>query len=210
MIARCTRGRNLDVVMTLGQPVAQPHVAVDVTLGDTEPNGQRWRLSEDGAVLFARQPGRLSSSFVNGRSAVISLTPDEGPRHRYELGAPSNPAVLAQVLSDCGQSTAWPPPDGSVLTNPDWIRRPTRLDFARLYPSFAAENGIDGEALVQCRVAVNGRVEDCIILSESPEGHGFGAASAALAQEFRMTPLTVDDRPYGEALIQMPINWRMR
>ena len=59
-------------------------------------------------------------------------------------------------------------------------------------------------------MAVNGQVEDCIVLSEEPDGMGFGAATVALSLRFRMTPMDVQGVAYGESLIRLPMNWRMQ
>ena len=209
MIARCTGGA-LDVGMTLGQPVSQPHVAVSFILGDEDFPEQRWRLSPDGAVIFARQPLRLSWALMDQKPVLLELTPDEGPRHRYELQAPSGETALAAVLTACGQPVSSPFVDGALITNPDWVARPSGADLARFYPREAARNRISGSAVLQCRVAVNGQVEDCIVLSEEPEGMGFGAATVAISSRFRMTPMDVQGVPYGETLIRLPMNWRMQ
>ena len=209
-IARCTREDSLDVAMTLGRPVSQAHVAVSVTLGDTDFPEQRWRLSQDGAVIFARQPLRLAWTLIDQGPASIELRPDEGPAHRYELAAPSGEAALSAVLTACGQPVSSPFVDGARITNPDWVARPSGSDLARLYPREAARNRISGSAVLECRVAVNGQVEDCIVLSEEPDGMGFGAATVALSSRFRMTPMDVQGVPYGESLIRLPMNWRMQ
>lgn len=210
MIARCTDGRTFDVGMTLGQPVSQSHVAVSFTLGDTDFPEQRWRLSQDGAVVFARQPLRLAWTLIDREPASVELHPDEGPAHRYELAAPSSEAALAAVLAACGQPVSSPFVDGARITNPDWVARPSGSDLARLYPRDAARNRITGSAVLECRVAANGQVEDCIVLSEEPEGMGFGAATVALSSRFRMTPMDVQGVPYGESVVRLPINWRMQ
>ena len=67
MVGRCDSERGLDLLMTLAQPVDQDHVAVTMTLGGSADDGateQRWLLSEDGQVAFARQPIRMSRAMV--------------------------------------------------------------------------------------------------------------------------------------------------
>lgn len=210
MVARCTRGRDLDVMMTLGRPVAQPHVAANVVMGETDFPEQRWRLSPDGGVIFARQPLRLSWTFIGQEPVDLQLAPDEGPGHRYVLTPPEGETALAEVLTACGHSPTSPFGNNALITNPDWRSRPSGADLARWYPPEAARNGVTGHAVIECRVAVSGRVEDCIVLSESPEGMGFGAATIGISSAFRMTPMRVNGQPYGETLIRLPMNWRMQ
>lgn len=209
MVARCTRGRDLDVFMTLGQAVAQPHVAVTVTEGDAGPSEQLWRLSEDGLALFVRRPTHLLRSLLHHQDVVVEVEPDEAPRHRYALSAPSGPESLTRVLAACRRPTSPPWDDVMNATNPEWLRRPTAADLTRLYPDQAAQDRIPGEAVLECRVSAQGRLEDCIIVSESPEGMGFGAATVALASSFRMTPPRANGHSHVEALIRMPFSWRM-
>ncbi len=210
MVVRCTRGRDLDVFMTLGQAVAQPHVAVTVVMGESDFPEQRWRLSEDGGVIFARQPLRLSWTFIGQEPVELQVTPDEGPGHRYVLTPPEGETALAEILTACRHPSSSLFGDRALITNPDWRSRPSGADLARWYPSEAARNGVTGHAVIECRVAVSGRLEDCVAVSESPEGMGFGAATIGISSAFRMTPMRVNGQPYGESLIRLPMNWRMQ
>lgn len=210
MIARCAPERGLDVMLMLARPVPQLTVPVSVSFGEGGPREQVWRLSDEGDMLFVRQPGHFSRAMIGGLPLEILLSPDEGPRQRYVLNSPDNAAVLAEVVSACGHPAIWPVPEASVITNPEWVRRPSGRDFARYYPRQAMTDGIDGDVVVQCRIAVSGRTEDCITLSESPEGYGFGAASEAIAESFWLRPPTADGEAFGEVLINLPIAWRRR
>ena len=217
IIARCNRDRRLDVMMTLVQPILQPHVAVNLMMGDEmgeeqdeEPNEQRWRLPEDGSVLFVRQPGRFSRALINHEPLRLLVTPEEGPRHRYELDPPGGEEVLAGVVTACGHPTTSPIGEDAIITNPDWAARPRGGDMARWYPPEARDRSISGQATIQCRVSATGRTEDCITLSESPPEMGFGMASVGVSREFRMHPQRVDGQPYGEALVNIPVNWVIR
>lgn len=210
LVARCDADQRLDLMMALVQPVSQRHVAVTFTIGAEEPSEQRWRLSENGSVVFVRQPGAFSRSLINDVPLTILLTPDEGPRHRYELESPEGGEVLAHVVQTCGHPLTSPVGENSIITNPDWVRRPNGSSLARWYPQNAMMRGIDGQATIQCRITTTGRTDDCIVLSESPEGENFGAATLAIAEEFQMSPQRVDGRPVGEALVNIPINWDVR
>ena len=96
-----------------------------------------------------------------------------------------------------------------VVKGPDWDMVRTEDMILRAYPVRAADQGIDGSVLLQCKVAVTGRLEDCEILSESPADFGFGAAAVAVAQnKFRMTPKTVDGKPVGGAIVRIPMEFR--
>ena len=210
MIARCASERGLDVMLMLAQPVDQLTVPVLVGYGEGEPLEQVWRLSDEGDLLFVRQPAHFSRAMIGGQPLEILVSPDEGPRQRYVLNSPDNAAALAEVVSACGPPAVWPAPEASIITNPEWVRRPTGREFARYYPRQAMTDRIDGDVVVQCRISVSGRIEDCITVSESPRGYGFGGASEVISESFWMRPPTADDEAFGEALINIPISWRMR
>lgn len=91
---------------------------------------------------------------------------------------------------------AEPAPAGPpVITQPNWISRPSGDQLMRAYPSAALERGQTGLATLECRVRVDGTLTGCTVASETPAGRGFGRAAQSLGRHFRMSPLTVDGRP---------------
>lgn len=95
-----------------------------------------------------------------------------------------------------------------AITAPEWVSRPSGDDMARLYPPFAAANGIDGAARLRCQVAENGFLTGCIVLEESPAGCGFGVATLGLAPRFRMRPpMSRSGRPVVGATVIVPVRW---
>jgi TonB family protein len=105
--------------------------------------------------------------------------------------------------------TTWQDEDGATVTNPDWLERPSGADLARYYPSLAQALGVQGRAVIECVVGVDGRLNDCVVIEEAPQGMGFGAATVEIAAHFRMTPQTRDGEPVDGASIRLPIQWRL-
>ncbi len=93
------------------------------------------------------------------------------------------------------------------ITNPDWLERPSGRDFARYYPTRALSLGIEGRAVIECGVGLDGRLHDCEVIEEAPEGMEFGAATVSMARHFRMTPQLRDGEPVGGARVRIPITW---
>lgn len=115
--------------------------------------------------------------------------------------APNEPTVLEPFstrfasLDSEPMATAQPLGGGSgpvSITNPRWARVPTNLE--RFYPRRALERGIQGQAVLDCDVSVTG-VLSCSIVSETPEGMGFGEAARRISLEYAMVPATVDGQP---------------
>jgi TonB family protein len=94
-----------------------------------------------------------------------------------------------------------------VVTNPDWIRKPTAQNMFLVWPREALREGVSGRALIQCTVTVQGSLRDCLVLSESPAAMGFGQAALALTPQFLMRPGTIDGKPV-ESSIRVPIAFK--
>ena len=101
------------------------------------------------------------------------------------------------------------PPRPSVITNPDWVSRPSGSDLARFYPPRAAEREIGGRVVLSCTVTESGSLTACSVQSEDPPGQGFGQASLRLTSRFRMRPQTRDGAPVGGARVTIPITWQL-
>jgi TonB family protein len=99
------------------------------------------------------------------------------------------------------------PPRPSVITNPDWLQRPSGEDLADHYPEIAQRINMDGRATISCTVSTLGKLDDCTVISEAPRDMGFGRAVLAMADLFRMRPLTVDGQPAAGGTVRIPIRF---
>ena len=103
--------------------------------------------------------------------------------------------ALVAVLMQAAPPTAPPPLDPitsrpSVITNPDWLRRPSGEDLARLYPPRAMREEVEGRVGLACSVSAQGTLSECSVVSEEPAGYEFGAAALAMSKLFLMRPQT--------------------
>ncbi len=112
----------------------------------------------------------------------------------------------AAVLIGQAAAGAGEPP--AIITNPDWARRPSSAQLQAAYPLRAVRSGLGGgSARIQCVVAVNGTLTDCVAIEETPPGYGFGAAALSLTQQLVMRPQQRNGRPVGGATVTIPIRF---
>jgi len=89
-----------------------------------------------------------------------------------------------------------------------WRRRPTGEELERLYPPAARDRSIEGKATVRCVVAADGRLGNCIVLSETPAGMGFGDASVRAAELMEAEPTRPGTIIEGRA-VAVPFVWKL-
>lgn len=116
-------------------------------------------------------------------------------------------ALLAQAAGAASPPVTAQAEQRSVITNPDWRRRPSGDDLLAVFPRTALSHGRNGRATITCTVTVDGALSGCFVVSEAPAGEGFGAAALALVPQFQMRPQLVDGQPVGGASVTIPIRF---
>jgi protein TonB len=96
---------------------------------------------------------------------------------------PVAPAAKAPLSPAAPAKTA----DGVEITNATWVRAPV--------PEMADIAATDGVVRLQCMVTTEGRLAECVIMSETPAGAGLGQAALAAAYRAELKPATVGGRP---------------
>lgn len=147
-------------------------------------------LEDDGALSGCRAIHESPSGQGFG-AALVSLAGQY--RHKAPTGKASRDLLI--------------PGDWFELdTPPDWLRKPSPEQLVAVYPKQALAQGIAGRAVVGCLVTPQGVLMDCVPLSETPAGSGFGSAAVALTPQFLMKPGRRKGVPVV-SMVAIPINW---
>ena len=130
-----------------------------------------------------------------------------GPVKRFLIA--SFGLVATMSLGGAAATQAAPP----VVTGPDWshIQGPGLADLiGSVYPVEARRKGLSGTAKMRCVVTVEGKLDQCFVLEETPPDAGFGQAELRLSPYFRFHPRLVDGVPTGGATVIIPIRFALR
>jgi protein TonB len=101
------------------------------------------------------------------------------------------------------------PPRPSVITQPDWLRKPSGEDINRYYPDRASRMGVDGRATISCTVNARGLLQNCSIVSEDPNDQGFGDAAIKMSKLFKMRPMSKDGAPVDGGTVRIPLRFQL-
>ncbi len=82
-------------------------------------------------------------------------------------------------------------PHGEPLYAARWYRRPYDDELA----GYLSTTQGPGWGLIDCRTVADYRVEDCVVVAESPQGSGIGKAVQAAAWQFKVRPPQRGGRP---------------
>lgn len=142
-------------------------------------------------------------------SPVAPLKVPVAPVTTTDAGPAINLTAPASEPSTGTAVTSQPTPPVPVITNPDWVRKPTGEQMMRAYPSAAEARGVSGVANLSCLVKVDGTLIGCSVTSETPGNQGFGRAAMSLTRYFRLSPRTVDGQAVDGARVSMAIRFTL-
>jgi hypothetical protein len=96
-----------------------------------------------------------------------------------------------------------PPPSAADL--PSWSRTPSADEMQAAYPAEAAKTNLAASATLECTVAADGGLSDCVAAAEAAPG--FGAAALSVAPKFRLPTKSPAGVSTVGRTVQVPIQW---
>ncbi|MBX7247833.1 MAG: hypothetical protein K1X35_02155 [Caulobacteraceae bacterium] len=90
-----------------------------------------------------------------------------------------------------------------------WIERPPDSAVFALFPEQAFRDHVSGATTLECTSTLEGRLVDCSILEEKPEGHGFADASKGVMALYRFGPLDRLTPEMAGRRIKIAVIWQV-
>jgi hypothetical protein len=163
---------NLSVVLS-GLPAASGERTMRYRMGDGAETDSRWISGRDSTAAFSIWPRAVGTELSRGGRLSLDV-PDGERRRRFAVDLPPSTASVARVFRACGHELPATgnndAPAGDNLAGLIWIKVP-EVSFPD-----RSNYGV-GLAAINCTARANGRLRDCTIESEFPEGSGFGRAA---------------------------------
>jgi hypothetical protein len=99
---------------------------------------------------------------------------------------------------------------GSLISEPVWVRLPTRHAIAEAYPIGADRERVPGRATMRCHADGRGYLSSCVAISEHPSGFGFGKAAAFLETSYKLRTLDGAGVPVQGRLVDVTLEFTPR
>lgn len=114
--------------------------------------------------------------------------------------------LLAFGFAALGATTALAQTPPDIVETPSWRARLDPADIAEAYPAGLSDRSISGRVKLTCKIGLNGRARDCVVVQEGPWGLGFGQAAIQLVERRALfNPQKVNGKPVDGG--EMPLSF---
>ena len=144
----------------------------------------------NGEMATCEHRGTASTGWLAARSQMASV--------------PFGRAILLTSLLLLFSSPCYASKPGDCAV---WQTIPSREALLKVYPETAFRKRIDGRTVISCSVTDEGAMKDCVVVSESPGGYGFGPAALAVNTMFKLRPLACNGEPVVGGRVSIPLRW---
>lgn len=149
-------------------------------------------VSEDPPGMGFGAAAITISSQLSFKPATLKGVPTEA-RARIPITFPPFKALPSQMVD--------------VLPSVMMRAAPSYQDVVAAYPVKARAQGIAGRGAISCKINKSGGLGDCSIISEAPNGFGFGAAARGLAKKFLAPASLPDGKSTNGSLAQITVSF---
>jgi TonB family protein len=154
-------------------------------------------LAESDQVVYAQSPQALLAELTKGRKLFFGVRDAASQSINLVfpmLGARQAVGAAFAVCSGKGPESEQIPVEQDAMY----------LLLRGAGPKYPGHERLDGAtATVSYTVMEDGKVADVKVLTESPSGHGFGAAAVASVEKWRYQPQVKDGNPVKRTGVQM-------
>ena len=125
---------------------------------------------------------------------------------RADSGVPSASQGQGGIGNGTGKGLGDGDGDGRGQ-GPRLVRGPTNAELRQVHPPEAFRKRQGGQATLNCKIRIDQRLEDCVVVEESPSGLGFGRAALAASTYFRFEPPVRAGSPVSGASVRVGVQW---
>lgn len=101
-----------------------------------------------------------------------------------------------------------PAPAPRVVVEGDWEKAPSPAELFNYFPERADRYGQGGVARLRCALDDAGYPRNCQVVSQDPQGFGFGPQAVLMMRNFKARPTGADGRPVGGSSIEFNVVFR--